>query len=444
MKLPGFLKHPLVPLVFSVLLTLPWIYLNLTGNAKALGNLPTVGVAGLSILGAAFLLTWAAETAEKDVPRSFALAVLAIIAVAPEYAVDAFYAWQAGANPGSAASMEAAGLAVANMTGANRILIGLGWSGIAIYSIYRLTQAKSGLVEQNEGFLNDKVKLTQDISLEIFFLAIATLYAFFVPLNGALDVIDMVILVGIYFVYIFFALQSPPEEEEAIGVPGYLQSLAAWKRIPAIILLFLFSAIVILVAVEPFARGLEHLGMELGVSKFFMIQWVAPLASETPELIVVAYLVNKARSTAAFQALISSKLNQWMLLIGTLVVVYSISLGTYGQLPLDHRQMGEIWITAAKSFFAVAILVNFKISMREALALLILFIVQLHPWFHHYEALLGFSALYMVLGTVLLLMRLDSIQSLFGMVIEEHFWMDIETGMDNELETDADTTDETE
>jgi cation:H+ antiporter len=108
-----------------------------------------------------------------------------------------------------------------------------------------------------------------------------------------------------------------------------------------------------------------------------MIQWVAPLASESPELIVVAVLVNKARSTAGFNALISSKLNQWTLLIGTLVVVYSVSLGFYGALPLDTHQAAEIWLTAAQSLFALAILITFTISLREAVALLGLFLAQL-------------------------------------------------------------------
>ena len=61
---------------------------------------------------------------------------------------------------------------------------------------------------------------------------------------------------------------------------------------------------------KPFAKGLETLGPQLGLSSFFMIQWVAPLASESPEFIATAYLVRKLRTTSAFNALISSKLNQ--------------------------------------------------------------------------------------------------------------------------------------
>jgi len=96
-----------------------------------------------------------------------------------------------------------------------------------------------------------------------------------------------------------------------------------------------------------------------------MIQWIAPLASEAPELIVVVYLVNKARSTAGFNALISSKLNQWTLLIGTLVVVHSLALGRYGVLAFDFKQSAEIWLTAAQSFFAVSLLQSGSKSRSE-------------------------------------------------------------------------------
>jgi cation:H+ antiporter len=222
----------------------------------------------------------------------------------------------------------------------------------------------------------------------------------------------MVVLVGLYLVYIGFALRAPHVEEERIGVPGYLVDRPNRLRVPLVVAMFLFSAGTILVAVEPFAHGLEALGPRVGLSSFFTIQWIAPLASESPELVITAYLVHKARSTAAFNALISSKLNQWTLLIGTLVVVYSVALGSYGALPLDPRQAGEIWLTAAQSFFALALLMNFWISGREAAALLLLFAVQLLPRFHHHDALIGFSLLYVALGLILVVARRGAVPAL--------------------------------
>jgi cation:H+ antiporter len=179
----------------------------------------------------------------------------------------------------------------------------------------------------------------------------------------------------------------------------------------------------IFVAVHPFAVGLEHLGTEFGIPEFFMIQWIAPLASESPELIVVTVLVMKSRSTAGFNALISSKLNQWTLLIGTLVVVYSIAYGAYGVLPFDAKQAAEIWLTAAQSYFALAILSNFEISVREAIGLLVLFVSQVLIEFlvirdaislalSSHDILLVYTGVYLVLGTALFLTRRRAVATL--------------------------------
>ena len=44
---------------------------------------------GAGIFGAAFLLSWTSEVAQLDIPQALALAFLALVAVLPEYAVDA-------------------------------------------------------------------------------------------------------------------------------------------------------------------------------------------------------------------------------------------------------------------------------------------------------------------------------------------------------------------
>jgi len=412
-------RHPLVAIAGALALTLPWIATAVAGIPLSTGSI--VIVTGLAVLGASFLLAWGAETAEKDVPRSFAIAVLAVLAVAPEYAVDAFYAWNAGLYYGTERGMEAANLAVANMTGANRILIGIGWSGIALFTLYRARRTPDVAVVRNPGLLADQVRLDRDIAVEIAFLLAATAWAFLVPLGGGIDALDTLFLVGLYATYIFVIIRADVETAEShVGVPAYLQDLPRTGRIPVVVGLFAFSGLMILTAVEPFAHGLEELGIAFGLPPFFMIQWIAPLASEAPELVVVVYLVNKARSTAGFNTLISSKLNQWTLLIGTLVVVYSIALGRYGVLPFDPKQGAEIWLTAAQSYFAIAVLVNFRISGREAVTLLVLFLSQVFLEFlmlrgavrlpvDVYEVLIAYSVVYVVLGTLLFVRRRASL-----------------------------------
>jgi cation:H+ antiporter len=410
-------RQALTALGGAAALTLPWVVTYLSGMAHGLATGTVVLVSGLSVLGASFLLAWGAETAEKDVPRAFAIAVLAVLAVAPEYAVDALYAWNAGIHAGTERGVEAGNLAVANMTGANRILIGIGWAGIALFTVYRAGSGDDPAVARRDGFLADAVTLDRDIGLEIVFLFLATLWAFLVPLGGGIDVLDMAFLVGLYVAYIAVVLKGDVDPDEAhVGVPAYLQRFPKPYRAATVIGLFAYSGLLIFTAVEPFAHGLEQLGQNVGVPSFFMIQWIAPLASESPELIVVVYLVNKARSTAGFNALISSKLNQWTLLIGTLVVVYSIALGQYGALPFDQKQSGEIWLTAAQSFFAISLLINFEISVREAIVLLVLFLAQVLSEFllirgllelpiSDYQLLLAFAGVYILLGTALFVGR---------------------------------------
>jgi cation:H+ antiporter len=420
------LGHPLVIFFGAFLLTFPWIAVWATGVSHDLATLTRVAVSGVAVLGASFLLAWGAETAEKDVPRAFAIAVLAVLAVAPEYAVDALYAWNAGAQAGTPAGTEAANLAVANMTGANRILIGLGWSGIALFAFYRARSA--GLtpnVVSTDSFMGDYVELDRDISLEILFLFLATVFAFFVPLSGGIDAIDTIVLVAIYVAYIAIIIRGEVEEHgQQVGVPAYFHARRRGVRVPAALFLFVYSGALIFTAVEPFAHGLEQLGIDYGIPKFFMIQWVAPLASESPELIVTAYLVNKARSTAAFNALISSKLNQWTLLIGTLAVVYSIALGGYGVLSFDQKQAAEIWITAAQSLFALVLLIDFRISAREAVALLVLFVSQVVVEFvvirtvasealaeiYSIWLLYGYTGVYLLASAVLLVYYFDDLR----------------------------------
>ena len=59
--------------------------------------------------------------------------MLALIAVLPEYAVDFVFTWKAGKDPD-----EYAPLALANMTGGNRLLIGVGWSLVVLLAAWRM------------------------------------------------------------------------------------------------------------------------------------------------------------------------------------------------------------------------------------------------------------------------------------------------------------------
>jgi cation:H+ antiporter len=325
---------------------------------------PALGAAifGLSILAAAFLLTWAIETAEMDLPQGFALAIVALIAVLPEYAVDLVLAWKAGADPAEAEK----GLAIANMTGGNRLLIGVGWPLVFALFFYR-SKLKNLVVDRAR-------------SLELVFLAVATLYVVFIPLRHSLTLLDSMVLVTMFICYMFFVSRGEAEEVELVGPARLLGALRALNRRVAVVVLLLFAAVAIFASAEPFAEALVDLGHNIGVSEFLLIQWLAPLASESPEVLVAGLLAWRGRAAVGMGALISSKVNQWTLLVGTLPIAFALSSGHFALdhgLPLDHRQREEIFLTAGQSAFAIAVFANLRMSLPEAVALFVLFATQL-------------------------------------------------------------------
>jgi cation:H+ antiporter len=75
-------------------------------------------------------------------------------------------------------------------------------------------------------------------------------------------------------------------------------------------------------------------------------------------------------------ALISSKLNQWTLLLGSLPLVFSASSGEVAALPLQDRQQLEVFLTAAQGLFAVVLLMNLKLDLKASSSLIFLFLIQ--------------------------------------------------------------------
>uniref|UniRef100_A0A7C3YGU8 Sodium:calcium antiporter n=1 Tax=Geoglobus ahangari TaxID=113653 RepID=A0A7C3YGU8_9EURY len=374
-----FLKEK-IQLITAFMLTIPWIIsfflkIHYPPQIEAL-------ISGFAVVGAAFLLSWASETAEMDVPRSLSLAVVALLAVLPEYAVDAYFTWMAGKVGG-----EYIHYATANMTGANRLLIGIGWSIVMFIAIFK---SKKRYVE-----------LDDSLNLEIFFLFIATLYSFILPIKDSISLMDSFVFVSLYILYVFLAYKAEHEEFEPEGVPKFICQLETRARRFIVMFLMIFAAFVIFISVEAFSEGLLGTAKMWGIDEFLVVQWIAPLASESAEFIVAIYLVKKMRVSAGLNALISSKVNQWTLLIGTLAVVYSISLMEIAALPLDVRQRGEIFLTAAQSLFATALILDKRVTLWEAFSLFFLFLVQIA--FPSVEVRYLISLIYLILAIFVLM-----------------------------------------
>ena len=337
-------------------LTLPTVWLVAHFGAMVHSPEWTAVLSGAGIFGAAFLLSWATEVAQLDIPRALALSFLALVAVFPEYAVDVYFAWRAGQDPAYTA------YATANMTGSNRLLIGVGWAVPVVAYALR--------------FGKREVILPREQAVEVNYLALATLYSFVIPLKGTLALYDTVILLAMFGLYTRAAAKTHHEEPELEGPAEMIASVGTAGRRAAVIAIFAFAGTVIFTAAEPFAESLIATGKSFGVDEFLLVQWLAPLASESPEFIVALLFALKGAAAAGVGTMISSKVNQWTLLVGALPAAFALSGGHLGPMELDVRQREEILLTSAQSLFALVVIANFELTLGEALLLFTLFVPQ--------------------------------------------------------------------
>jgi cation:H+ antiporter len=404
-------KRGPVPLALAIVACLPGAYLGLAGlfhlaHPELTPPLQALTY-GVAVIGAAFVLAWAAEAAQLDVSASLAIGVLALIAVLPEYAVGFVFAWKGGndfAQYGYACQAPDAegtsncALVLANMTGANRLLIGIGWSMIVFIAYWQW---------RRRGERHDGVTMERSKAVELAYLSLACAYCLTLPLKRSVTLIDTVILVSIFIAYTLRISKAPQTHPDLIGPAAWIGDMSKRARRASVLGMFAFAGIVILLVAEHFAESLVETGTELGVSEFLLVQWLAPLASEAPELLVVALYAWRLKTSEALTAVVSSKINQWTLLVGTLPLVFAIASGSLHGLPVEPTQRQELLLTAAQTVFAVAILVNLSISLREAFALFGLFWAQfilgaIVPPSAKGTELLILSAVYIALGVWIL------------------------------------------
>jgi cation:H+ antiporter len=237
---------------------------------------------------------------------------------------------------------------------------------------------RTGASPQNaEGATPTEVHLSRSQSVDIAYLTIASVYGLTLFLKETITPVDAAVLVGIYVLYLRRLSGAPPGEPHLVGPSAFIGSMPRRTRRIINYAGFVVAAGVILLCAEPFAESITELGEAIGVSEFLLVKWIAPTASEAPELLVATLFAWRLASRTGLGALLSSKVNQWTLLVGTLPIVFSIFAGQLHGLPLDTVQRVELFVTAAQSVFAVAIVASRSVSRHEAWVMLGLFVAQL-------------------------------------------------------------------
>src|SRR4030095_1901223 len=152
-----------------------------------------------------------------------------------------------------------------------------------------------------------KLRTPRELSLEVAFVILSGLSVSAMALTGHLSMIHGGILAAIFAAYAFLAIRSPQEEPHPVGPAATLMALPKGARRASVILLLSAAAYAIYLVAHPFAEALVASGKALDIDEFILVQWVAPFASEAPEVVVAILLVRAGRSSESIAVLVSSK-----------------------------------------------------------------------------------------------------------------------------------------
>src|SRR5207245_9037812 len=91
-------------------------------------------------------------------------------------------------------------LTLANMTGSNRLLIGIGWSLVVFVAWYQW---------RRRGQRSRGVALERSHSVELSFLVLATAYSLTLPLKRTITLVDAGVLIAVFVAYTIRISRAP-------------------------------------------------------------------------------------------------------------------------------------------------------------------------------------------------------------------------------------------
>ena len=334
-----------------------------------------------SILGSAFLVAWGAEAAQFLISQGLALAILAWLQTLPEFGVEAVIAWEAGRDP------ERAHLAIANLTGAIRLLLGLGWP--MIYVVFATAGRRKAVGAQHAAPLLPAIQLEREHAVEIVGLVPPLLYFIVILVKQSLSWVDALVLCALYVAYLWVQLRNPARGGEQLefapAVSRWAVRQPGWRRTAAIAGLFTAGGALLYVSAHPFLESMLALAGLLGVSQFVLVQWVAPFLSEFPEKLSAFYWARRVtHAPMALMNMVSSNINQWTVLAAMIPLVYGYSSlrhhGLWMDFHFDAAQRLEILLTLLQTALGMMLLANMEFDWLDASIIFVLWLAQfLHP-----------------------------------------------------------------
>jgi cation:H+ antiporter len=316
-----------------------------------------------AVISAAILISWAAESYQFIVSQGLAIAIIAVLQVLPEFFVEAAIAWEKNID-----------LMMANFTGSNRLLMGLGW--VMIYFV-----AEFNNYRKHNKFLGSIV-LRKEHSIEIIALLLASFYYLFIVFKATLTVYDAFVLGSFFVLYMIVLSKLPPEAEEhkddlLLPAKAIVEIKRKNLRVFVIFSIFVLAGFTFIFVVHPFLHSMQQISVLLGIPVFIFVQWLAPFLSEFPEKLSAFYWARTVRlAPMALLNMVSSNVNQWTLLVAMIPIVYSLSMAKVSVIPLDLLHREEIFLSTMMMFYGCACLAKLRFTTFEAIIMFSLWFIQ--------------------------------------------------------------------
>src|SRR3954449_10043664 len=135
---------------------------------------------GVGVLGASFMLAWAADAGEAVFSGGLVLAAVALVGVLPEFIIEVHFAFT-----------QQAALVTANLTGATRLLLTVAVALPLLLAVRR----------RGAGRPPEPIRLVPARRLELAILLVTALFAVQIIIRGRLTVIDGIVLLTLYVLY---------------------------------------------------------------------------------------------------------------------------------------------------------------------------------------------------------------------------------------------------
>jgi cation:H+ antiporter len=338
---------------FAAAFTVPGMLVRFTG-----GVIPyplQVVAYGAAVVAAAFMLAWATEAAQVDIGHGVVIAVVAFVAILPEYVVEVHYAFTGQTEYVSA-----------NLTGASRLLLGF---AVALPAVIGLLRGRWSIAPIGH------LSLASPHRLELAILTLASLWTLRAVMRGELTSLDAAVLISLYVLYLRRVASIGGDAPPAIGVAAQIEALPARERKRWVRGLMLYAASVILLTAVPFGDAVLGTGALVGIKPYLMLQWIVPIATEAPELVVAFVLLTHGRGGQSLAVLLAGAVSQYTLALGTVPLAYKLGIGA-GPLPLPGAERIELFLSVGVALYAVASLIMLRLSRGDSAVMLALFTAQ--------------------------------------------------------------------